>query len=272
MLIRSLILLLVVGGVAPAALAQTPEARPFGDRPSFEIALPQFSDDTVTELIATLDALLPDHTRTRRLDPAAAPLQTFIARLQTGHLSPGQESLVMTHLDWLARAYEDGESAVGSARHAVSRLMVGKVAPDIDGVDLDGLPLRLSDHRGRVVVLKFTGDWCGICRSEYPYDRFLLELYEHWPLTILSVDSSTDVDAARAVKAAEGLEYRTWWDGPRAGQDGPIATAWNVSAWPSVYVLDGDGVIRFVNVRRENLMRVVRQLLDEQVRARKPAR
>lgn len=36
---------------------------------------------------------------------------------------------------------------------------VGKLAPEIDGVDLDGVPFKLSDYRGKVVMLDFYGDW-----------------------------------------------------------------------------------------------------------------
>jgi hypothetical protein len=40
-----------------------------------------------------------------------------------------------------------------------TRLQIGMVAPDIEGVDLEGVPFKLSDYRGRVVVLDFWGDW-----------------------------------------------------------------------------------------------------------------
>jgi hypothetical protein len=36
---------------------------------------------------------------------------------------------------------------------------IGQVAPDISGVDIQGLPLKLSDYRGKVVVLDFWGNW-----------------------------------------------------------------------------------------------------------------
>jgi len=42
---------------------------------------------------------------------------------------------------------------------AVENLKIGKVAPDINGVDLDGVDFKLSDYRGKVVVLDFWGDW-----------------------------------------------------------------------------------------------------------------
>ena len=43
--------------------------------------------------------------------------------------------------------------------HDAAELAIGKVAPEIAGVDLDGRPMKLSDYRGKVVVLDFWGDW-----------------------------------------------------------------------------------------------------------------
>jgi thiol-disulfide isomerase/thioredoxin len=141
---------------------------------------------------------------------------------------------------------------------------VGRVAPDIVGRDLDGVEFRLSDYRGKVVVLLFTADWCGICRSLYPYERFLGELYGNWPFAIVSVDGGPSADIARKAKASERLTYRSWLDAPTAGApDGRIAAEWQVKGRPAVYVLDGDGVIRHENVRYEELLKAVRMLLTE---------
>ena len=50
-------------------------------------------------------------------------------------------------------------------------LAVGKPAPEIEGVDMDGKPLKLSDHKGKVVVLVFWGTWCGPCMARSPRAR-----------------------------------------------------------------------------------------------------
>ena len=46
-----------------------------------------------------------------------------------------------------------------SARIGPAQLQIGKVAPDIVGEDIDGVKFKLSDYRGKVVVLDFWGDW-----------------------------------------------------------------------------------------------------------------
>ncbi len=49
--------------------------------------------------------------------------------------------------------------SAGSTRFARERLQIGMTAPDIAGEDLDGVAFKLSDYRGKVVVLDFWGDW-----------------------------------------------------------------------------------------------------------------
>jgi peroxiredoxin len=145
---------------------------------------------------------------------------------------------------------------------AMSALTVGKKAPEITGADLDGRPMRLTDFQGRVVLLVFSGDWCGICRGEYPYERLLQELYHNWPFAIVSVNSDPDIAAAKRAMSANGLTFRSWWDGAASAR-GTIATAWGIDGWPTSYLIDANGTIRFVDLRSEDLLKGVKQLLTE---------
>ena len=79
----------------------------------------------------------------------------------------------------------------------------------------------------------------------------------------MSVETGSGRDVTLKAKAEQGLTYRSWWDGTDEEGPGPIATAWNAGGFPAVYVLDGKGVIRFVDARHEDLLKAVRQLLTE---------
>jgi peroxiredoxin len=238
----------------------------FGPRPDYDIIVPRFADAEVTRLVGTLDAMLAVKKEpTAWAADAAYTLWDFARHLQTARLTADQETRVLRHLDQVATAHPESPALVDKARYMVTKLTIGKTAPDIIGGDLDGVPFKLSDYRGKVVVLMFSGEWCGICRTQYPYERLLLELYKTWPFAIVGVDSDADRDVARQAMADRGLTYRAWWDGYLPDNtNGPIASSWNVSGWPTVYVIDSAGVIRFVDLRQEDLLKGVRQLLTEQ--------
>jgi len=242
------------------------------DKPTYNLVVPQFTDRQVTQLLATLDTLLAGPTTPAAWkENASATLTEFRRRLQTGKLTVAQEGRVFDHLSEIERAHPE-DAAVQAAQFTLRTLTIGKTAPEIIGKDLDDVPLRLSDYRGKVVVVMFWGEWCGICRTQYPYERLLLELYKNWPFAIVGINSDENREVARQAAINGKLTYRSWWDGAaHEPTKGPIASAWSVDGWPTVYVLDGRGVIRYVDIGHEDLLKGVQQLLTEQTRvAAKP--
>ena len=113
----------------------------------------------------------------------------------------------------------------------MENLVAGKPAPAIEGIGMDGKPLKLSDYRGKVVVLVFWGTWCGPCMQEVPHERELAERYKGRPFALLGVDCDSDKVAALKVMREQGITWPNWNDGDPG--EGPIATAYHVRGFPT---------------------------------------
>jgi hypothetical protein len=96
----------------------------------------------------------------------------------------------------------------------------------------------------------------------YPHERSLVERLKGKPFALIGVNSDADKGPLRKRMAEEKITWRSFWNGPK-GTDGPISRTWNVRGWPTIYVLDRKGVIRFKDIRNEELDRAVDQLLGE---------
>jgi thiol-disulfide isomerase/thioredoxin len=151
-------------------------------------------------------------------------------------------------------------------------------APDFTAMDHDGKPVKLSDFRGKVVLVNFWASWCGVCKTEKPSlnkmaenlasDDFVviaLASDHSWTDVLLSlVDSLApgqkpkgEVSFEQALAAyqkslPDGIPFKVFIDPPKGdGNIGQIAASWGISAVPESALIDRKGNIRayFVNKR-----------------------
>jgi thiol-disulfide isomerase/thioredoxin len=149
--------------------------------------------------------------------------------------------------------------------YELRHLMVGNLAPDLQGEDLEGRTLKLRDFRGKVVVVTFWASWCGPCMRMLPQERALVERMQGKPFAMIGVNGDSDRAGVKVVVREEGISWPSFWTG---GPRGPIPTAWNVKYWPTVYVLDPEGRIRFKANAGIGLEEVVDRLLSETSQSR----
>lgn len=123
-------------------------------------------------------------------------------------------------------------------------LSLGKVAPDIAAEGIDGKKFKLSDSRGKITVLSFWASWCGPCMRLVPVERALTERMKGKPFTMIGVNGDGILPDARRAVEHEKMTWPSFWNG-KDGSHGPITSAWDVSDWPTVYVIDAGGIIRF---------------------------
>lgn len=77
----------------------------------------------------------------------------------------------------------------------------------------------------------------------YPHERSLVSRLADKPFVIIGVNSDTDRDKLKETLKEEKITWRSFWNGEK-GTSGPISTEWNVRGWPTLYLIDADGVIR----------------------------
>ena len=148
---------------------------------------------------------------------------------------------------------------------AVLRLL-GKPAPEIDGVCLDGRGMKLSDYRGKVVLLSFWATWCGPCMKMVPRERALVKRLEGKPFVIVGVNGDDDQQAAKAAAVSHSITWRSFQD--KIGRQ-RIRVAWHVSGWPAFYLIDQKGIIRkrWVGALPEELNHAIDQLIAVQTQS-----
>jgi hypothetical protein len=94
----------------------------------------------------------------------------------------------------------------------------------------------------------------------YAHERSLVERYKARPFVILGVNSDTDRDSIRQVIARENISWRSW----RArGIAGPITQLYQVQRWPTLYLVDGHGRVRFSQPSQQALDEAIELLVRE---------
>jgi peroxiredoxin len=148
----------------------------------------------------------------------------------------------------------------------IRRLAVGKSIPDIKGKDSDDKELKLSDYRGKVVVVSFWAEWCDACMKMVPHERSLVKRLEGKQFALLGVNLDPSREGLKKCEAKNQMTWRSFFD----GRDGPISKEHEIRSMPTIYVIDAKGIIRYKGVRGEAMDRAVDQLLAELDQGAKP--
>ncbi|VTR93283.1 thiol-disulfide isomerase-like thioredoxin : Thiol-disulfide isomerase-like thioredoxin OS=Singulisphaera acidiphila (strain ATCC BAA-1392 / DSM 18658 / VKM B-2454 / MOB10) GN=Sinac_5190 PE=4 SV=1: AhpC-TSA [Gemmata massiliana] len=174
----------------------------------------------------------------------------------------------------MAMKYTDAPLVTGAgtvAAHAKAELAglknlaflrVGEVAPDITGEAIDGTKFKLSDSRGKVTVVVFWASWCAPCMRMVPHEKKRLERMRGKPFALVGINGDEERRKANEVAQKNEMTWPSFWNGPERAE-GPITKSWNVSVWPTIYVLDAEGVVRFVGTSDEKLDAIVDELIGK---------
>jgi thiol-disulfide isomerase/thioredoxin len=215
----------------------------------FTSILDQKDSSNKSKAFATLGMATLAKAKLEMVDPNSADAKKF---------SQEAESLFEQILAKYKEIKEAAEIAEGEL-FVLKNLSIGKVAPEIEGADSDGKKFKLSDYRGKVVVLDFWALWCGPCMGLVPHEKELVKRLDGKPFAMIGVDFDATKEELKKGEQEHGITWRSFHD----GRQGPIGEKWRISSIPAIYVLDPKGVIRYKDVREKKMDEAVDALLKE---------
>ena len=143
------------------------------------------------------------------------------------------------------KAYLD-ERAARSASPRIKMLEPGAVAPDFTTTDLAGKPVKLSDYRGKVVVLDFWATWCGPCINSMPHTQEVAAKYKDQGVVVLGSCTSDTRDKFESWVKANQAKYPDFifsHDPAERGADRASAKLYGVGGIPQQFIIGRDGKI-----------------------------
>lgn len=139
-----------------------------------------------------------------------------------------------------------GRKQAGSTveQQAQEGIHKGQHAPDFELKDLQSKTVKLSDFKGKKVLINFWATWCPPCRMEMPHMQKFYEDYSSQGVVILGINitaTEQSPDAAIPFAKKYGLTYPIVLD-----ENGTTMDKYQVTAYPTTYVVDSQGIIREV--------------------------
>jgi peroxiredoxin len=125
----------------------------------------------------------------------------------------------------------------------MTNLQVGCEAPEIEGKDAGGVAFKLSDYRGKYVIVIFWGGWCHACHGTLPLMNQAAAQLRDKNGVVIGVNTDIETEAKKAL-ADYQVSFRNVLDNTSSG---PNTSLYNLRNFPTLYLIDPKGVIAIKN-------------------------
>lgn len=190
----------------------------------------------------------------------------FADSLASAATAAGQYDVSRQVYEILIGRYADSPALRQKVRDEVARLdLVGKPAPAAAVSDVKGNPLRLSDLRGKYVLVDFWATWCAPCVAELPRLQAAYTKYRDAGFEIVGVSLDESKTAL-----ADFVKVRSiaWRQVHNASSGGDLVEAFGVKSIPATFLVDPNGTIVRLELRGRALDDALAKLLENRVARR----
>ena len=127
-------------------------------------------------------------------------------------------------------------------KYAAELIAKGQAVPDFTLNDINGKSVKLSDFRGKTVLLLFWASWCPDCRAEIPQIKAMHTLVNPEKVEFVSVSFDREIDTWKQFVPENALPGVQLFD-PQGMKESEIGQAYHINWIPSMYVIGPDGKV-----------------------------
>lgn len=132
------------------------------------------------------------------------------------------------------------------------------MAPDFDLKDLNGNSVKLSDYKGKFVILNFWAVWCKYCKQEMPdLNELNKELEKDNEAVILAVDVQESADIVKNYLSSDKIDLKVLLD-----QDGSVTQTYGVTGFPTTFIINKDGSL-YTYIPSATTKETLKEILDK---------
>ncbi|MBN1513117.1 MAG: TlpA family protein disulfide reductase [Phycisphaerae bacterium] len=140
-------------------------------------------------------------------------------------------------------------------------IRLGDAAPDFTGTTLDGKSFKLSELKGKVVLLDFWATWCTPCLAEVPNIKKAVDRFgKDGRFVVVGISLDTSERSVKAMVERFGMNWPNLVLGP--AEENPVAKRYGVSGIPAMFLIDADGKVVARDLRGEALQTELAKRLE----------